>query len=110
MPHHLISCSALAAGIALASVTLAGQTPSPAKPAVKAPARPWTPPRTPWGDPDLEGFWPGTDFVGVPLQRPDGLGTRNELTDAEFAIRLANFQRQSDEDNADFDLDKLTPE
>src|SRR4051812_9412769 len=27
-------------------------------------------PRTPWGDPDLQGIWPGTDFVGVPLQRP----------------------------------------
>ena len=72
--------------------------------------RGWTPPRTPWGDPDLEGLWPGTDFVGVPLQRPEGLGTRNELTDAEFATRLANFQKQSDEDNADFDIDKLTPE
>src|SRR5258705_5859761 len=58
----------------------------------------WTPPRTPWGDPDIEGLWPGTDFVGVPLQRPDGLGTRNELTDAEFAVRLQNFQKQTDED------------
>ena len=78
----------------------------PAAPAKAA----WTPPRTPWGDPDIEGFWPGTDFVGVPLQRPDGLGTRNELTDAEFAVRLQNFQKQSDEDNADLDIDKLTPE
>jgi hypothetical protein len=103
----------LAAGVAwtLTSVPLAGQTAtSSVKPAGKPPAKAWTPPRTPWGDPDLEGLWPGTDFVGVPMQRPDGLGTRNELTDAEFAIRLSNFQKQSDEDNADFDIDKLTPE
>jgi hypothetical protein len=20
----------------------------------------WTPPKTPWGDPDLQGVWPGT--------------------------------------------------
>ena len=70
----------------------------------------WTAPRTPWGDPDIEGLWPGTDFVGVPLQRPDGLGTRNELTDAEFAVRLADFQKQTEEDNAEFDIDKLPPE
>jgi hypothetical protein len=97
---------------AVASISIAGQAPANASaaPAAKGSFKAWTPPRTPWGDPDIEGLWPGTDFVGVPLQRPDGLGTRNELTDAEFAVRLANFQKQTDEDNADFDIDKLTPE
>ena len=28
-------------------------------------------PRTPWGDPDLQGKWPGTDMVGVPMQRTE---------------------------------------
>ena len=76
------------------SASLSGQVPAGAgkpAPAVKT-ARTWTLPRTAWGDPDLQGLWPGTDFVGVPLQRPDGLGTRNELTDAEFAARLAQAQ------------------
>src|SRR5262249_4172834 len=45
-----------------------------------------------------------------PLQRPESLGTRNELNDAEFAARLAAFQKQNEDDNADFDLDKITPE
>ena len=70
----------------------------------------WTPPRTPWGDPDLEGIWPGTDFVGVPMARPRTVGTRTELNDEEFAARLAAFEKQSEDDNAEFDLDKLTPE
>src|SRR5438552_2130930 len=90
-----------------------GQKPDSAKPPAKTtdPAkRAWTPPRTPWGDPDIEGKWPGTDFVGVPLQRPRNLGARNELTDEEFAARLAAFERQADEDNADFHIDQLTPE
>ena len=26
-------------------------------------------PRTSWGDPDLEGKWPSTRLIGVPLQR-----------------------------------------
>lgn len=30
----------------------------------------WTVPRTPWGDPDLQGIWPGTAMMGVPIERP----------------------------------------
>ncbi|HET9268425.1 MAG TPA: hypothetical protein VFO31_09680 [Vicinamibacterales bacterium] len=35
-------------------------------------------PRTPWGDPDLQGRWPGTSMMGVPMERaaasPGALG------------------------------------
>jgi hypothetical protein len=65
----------------------------------------YTPPRTPWGDPDLQGKWPATAMVGVPLQRDEALGTRNELTDEEFADRVARAKEQSDRDNADFELE-----
>ena len=82
----------------------------PAAPRTIKSAGTWSPPRTPWGDPDIEGKWPGTDYVGVPLQRPRNLGTRNELTDEEFTARLAAFQRQAEEDAADFHIDQLTPE
>ena len=47
--------------------------------------KPWTPPKTPWGDPDLQGVWPGTEMVGTPLQRDPSLGTRAVLSDQEFA-------------------------
>jgi hypothetical protein len=60
-------------------------------------------PRTSWGDPDLEGIWPGTRMGAVPLQRPESFGTRNVLTDAEFAEREAQLARQSIQDLADFD-------
>jgi hypothetical protein len=30
----------------------------------------YTVPRTPWGDPDLQGLWPGTAMMGVPMERP----------------------------------------
>jgi hypothetical protein len=91
-----------------------GQVQSPdartPKPVARGPKPVWTPPRTPWGDPDIEGIWPGTDFVGVPMARPRTVGTRTELNDEEFAARLAAFQKQTEDDNAEFDLDKLTPE
>jgi hypothetical protein len=63
-------------------------------------------PRTPWGDPDLEGKWPGTDMGGVPLQRAESLGTRSVLTDAEFAERKAQAARQAEQDLADFDFER----
>jgi hypothetical protein len=47
----------------------------------------WAPPRTPWGHPDLQGIWTTDDMRGVPQQRPEEFGTRQYLTDAEFAER-----------------------
>jgi hypothetical protein len=70
-----------------------------------ATATPYRVPRTSWGDPDLSGIWPGTEMVGVPMQRDEKLGTRNWLTDEEYAEREAQFARQEDLDNADFDLE-----
>src|SRR5450755_824489 len=54
-------------------------------------------PKTPWGDPDLQGMWPGN--MGVPLQRPEGLGTRATLTDAEFAQKEAQARKQAQADS-----------
>ncbi len=40
-------------------------------------------PKTPWGEPDLQGIW--SRDVDVPLQRPTKYGDREFLTDAERA-------------------------
>ncbi len=69
----------------LASLTMSGQTrasqtkSSAASPA--APAKAGNPPRTPWGDPDLQGTW----FVlyDVPLERSAANAGKEFLTDAE---------------------------
>jgi hypothetical protein len=65
----------------------------------------YSPPRTPWGDPDLQGIWPGTASLGIPMQRPRDLGTRAVLTEQEFGARARQFQQQLDTDNADFELE-----
>ena len=52
--------------------------------AVQLHAQQWTVPRTPWGEPDLQGYWPSVDMLGVPLERPARLGDRATLTDDEF--------------------------
>jgi len=63
----------------------------------------WKAPRTPWGDPDLEGTWTSQPELGVPFERPASFGTRTILTDAEFTERQAQAQKQLETDNADFD-------
>ncbi|MGH2490445.1 MAG: hypothetical protein ACRDF9_02950 [Candidatus Limnocylindria bacterium] len=50
-------------------------------------------PRTPWGDPDLQGVWPVNN--GVPMQRAVDLGERATLTDEEFARREAQARAQA---------------
>jgi hypothetical protein len=44
-------------------------------------------PKTPWGDPDLQGVYTTDDLNGVPLERPAKYGTRRFLTEQEFADR-----------------------
>jgi hypothetical protein len=51
----------------LAAVPVSGQTP---KPAAAAAVKKWTPPRTPWGDPDLQGSFSNLNEDGTPLERP----------------------------------------
>ena len=47
----------------------------------------YTVPRTPWGDPDLQGVWSSDDTSGIPRDRPVELGTRLYQSDQEFAAR-----------------------
>jgi hypothetical protein len=61
---------------------------------------PYSPPRTPWGDPDIQGIWPGN--TGVPMQRSEDLGERTTLTDEEFAERAARIEEQAAGDLEEF--------
>jgi len=74
-------------GLAFACVPLAltGQSPSDDR------ASGWSAPRTPWGEPDLEGRWPVTHLMGTPLQRDEALGTKAFYTDQEMAARLTQL-------------------
>jgi hypothetical protein len=53
-----------------------------ALPALAGQTRPWTPSRTPDGQPDLQGFWTNATFT--PLQRPKGV-TKEFYTKQEAA-------------------------
>ena len=78
-----VACLAL---VFLAAGSVAGQAP-------RTPAKPWDPPRTPDGQPDIQGFWSeedgGADPVNVEtgFQTADSLRIQQRLTNAQLAAR-----------------------
>ncbi len=66
--------AAVILGVLLVSAPTAGQL---------MPAADWEPPRTPWGDPDLQGIWDSKSTT--PLERPAQYADQEFLTDEEIA-------------------------
>ena len=73
----------IALGVA---ATLGGQT-----------KKQYSAPKTPWGDPDLQGVW--NDATSTPLQRPNG--TKDVLTDEEAADFQASLAQELTRDRRD---------
>lgn len=95
-PAYRNALAAFLVAFASSPVTVAAQQPvadtsrtaGAAAPPIPQPAPGFVQPKTPWGDPDLQGFWPGVEIVGVPLQRP----VRGH-TETRRAAQAALFER-----------------
>jgi hypothetical protein len=79
---------------ALGAASLSAQTKSGAARSASPASTAFAAPRTPWGDPDLQGTWPGGPVFAVPFERAPELGTRATLTDEEAAKRKAAVDAQ----------------
>ena len=68
--------------------------------ATKAPSisKTWIQPKTPWGDPDLQGTWTSDDCIGTPMNRLANFGNRLYFTEQELAQRQSQIEKQHETD------------
>ena len=94
------------AAAALASLTVPaaiGQAPAAGPAAKTAPAsKSWVQPKTPWGDPDLQGTWTSDDCIGTPLNRPANVGEKLYYTEQDLAQRQTQLAKQQQNDLQEF--------
>jgi hypothetical protein len=97
---RMLASSAAAAIVALmASLPVVAQSASTSAPPLvitaynAGPPTAYSPPRTPWGDPDLQGVWSSDDTSGIPMQRPANLGNELYQSDEQWAARQKQTQQ-----------------
>ena len=84
---------AIATAVAVLTPLAAFAQASPAGPSAGASAKPWTTPRTPWGEPDLQGTYSNRTIT--PFERPATVGGREFFTPEEVTALEKRAQEQS---------------
>src|SRR5436190_6538999 len=56
-------------------------------------------PKTPWGEPNIQGTYNANDLQGIPIQRAQSVGTRYRLNDEEFKQRATQRDTLVAQDN-----------
>ena len=104
MRHRFLTTALLAvmaqAAFSLIALPIAAQNTAPA--GTRAATKDWTPPRTPWGDPDLQGIYTSDDYIGLGMNRQAQYGDRLYLTDEEIATRERNIEATAERDAQEF--------
>jgi hypothetical protein len=84
MRHRfVVSLRIVTAVLVVAWGSVAGQSPKPQTAGSANPAKKFTPPKTTWGEPDLQGVWSYANLT--PLERPSSQVGKDVLGDEEVA-------------------------
>ena len=115
MRHRFLTLALMTiAAVSVIAIPVAAQAPARApaaqapKPAAAPAAKAWTPPKTSWGDPDLQGIYTSDDYIGLGLNRQAQYGTRQYLTDEEIAARERTIQATAERDAVESQLPAVT--
>ena len=94
MIRRILALSGISIAVVFAQGGRGGAPPAPAEPGTAKERKLWAydvkvdpkyvPPKTAWGEPDLQGIWPLNHLIRVGLQRPKQYGDRLYKTDAEM--------------------------
>jgi len=92
-----LCCTALALMMAIAAIapTSAAAQTRPAAASAPAATKAWTPVKTAWGDPDLQGIYTSDDYIGLGLQRNPQYGNRLYFTEEEMKQRESQIATQA---------------
>jgi len=93
-----VMAAMLAFGLASGGSSVLAQTPHAPAPAAGG-TKPAAPaPRTPWGDPDLQGTYTNSNESGIPMQRPAEFAGKSleEITPAELTRLLQQRHEQTE--------------
>jgi hypothetical protein len=88
-------------GAAVSIFALAAQPVAAQAPKAALGAKAWVQPKTPWGDPDLQGTWTSDDCIGAPMNRPANFGNRLYYTEQELVDREKQIEKQHANDLVD---------
>ena len=101
MKYHFagpfVAMAAAASIFVLAARPAVAQAEAPKAPSA-ARTKTWVQPKTPWGDPDLQGTWTSDDCIGTPMNRPANFGNRLYYTEQELAEREKQIQKRHETD------------
>jgi hypothetical protein len=76
------------AGSQVSGQSATGGTPAGATASFSIPRSTYAPPKTPWGDPDIQGIYDNHNII--PMERPANLGDKKTFTDIELAAFAAD--------------------
>src|SRR5437867_2499646 len=93
--HRCLASMSLLAALVLVGLCPAALSQKPSASSTRAKA--WTPPKTPGGDPDLQGIW--TSTTTAPFERPPQFGNRLFLTDQAYEEAQKQMARQREADS-----------
>ena len=86
--EHAFSLTILLGVVAIATaITVARLAPARAQQPTPGATTSYMQPKTPWGEPDLQGIWGGRHQTVTPLERSKEFAGREFLTEEEIATR-----------------------
>ncbi len=107
MKERIVALGLIAAGLTLSAMVVAPAASAKSATSASGSSSNYTPPKTPWGDPNLQGMWPVQHLEGTPLERAKKYGDHMYISDKEYAKRKKMMEMQQNAYNKEVKNNKI---